>query len=615
MPEYGELNIYNEYLAAGEYAKAQRGYESFLKQYPASALAEDALFGIGNVYWKTGKYEKAKETFREFLKRYPAGYLKAKAAMGLAATSIRLGDFSSALGTLQGLISYKDIDRAKVEYLIGESYFYSHERFNALLHFMEAWKFSNTLSLRKHVETTIRELILPELSRDELTQVSTIFHAEFPSGDIYIKFAKENMEKGNRSEAKKYAELVIDYFDDPEFLETAQHVLDALERERRTESDRIGLILPLSGDFSFYGEKVLKGAILAMNLFSKDEKGKFTLVVKDSHGIPSTAAGDVDSLVRDHNVVGIAGPLLSSTSQAAGVRAQILGIPLLHLSNRNTVNQIGNYVFSFGATNSAQAKSIARYAIKQLNLTKFAILYPRTPYGEEHMNAFWDEVLNNGGVVTGVEGYEPNKKEFSDEIKKLVGLYYLDTRMDEKEKWLEFLKTVPKNLKKKEWKPSPLIDFDALFIPDTYRNISIILLYLPYYDIYGIQLLGTNGWNNEALMNYAKKEAEGSVFLDAFIINAGGTEVNYFVERYRQEYQEDPDIFSALGYDVIKFLINVIERSGADRERVMKTLLNAQNFTGITGNISILQNGETSRDFYILRVKNGKITIIDNSFR
>ena len=85
---------------------------------------------------------------------------------------------------------------------------------------------------------------------------------------------------------------------------------------------------------------------------------------------------------------------------------------------------MGDYVFRNFITPGMQVKTLVSYAIKKLQLKRFAILYPDENYGKTFMNLFWDEVIALGGKVVGAEPYNINHTDFADPIKKLVGLNY-----------------------------------------------------------------------------------------------------------------------------------------------------------------------------------------------
>lgn len=608
QPEYSELQEYRNSILTGNYLDAIAKYEAFIKKYPKSSLLEDAYYYLGYANLKLDNYAQADRYFMEVLKRFPGGEFAQKAGLGLAISAIHRGNYLEAKEMLEPLLRNEKVEQAQIQYLLGEVNYYLKNNMQALLHFRESMLHFSSPELRKNAQTVIEEILIPALKEDELRLCADYFPKDFPGADCMIKLAEESLNNGNAQDAGRYSDMILYYFPGDKNTERAEEIKDIIEMQRRINLTSIGLILPMSGRYGEYGFRILKGCLHSVGLFSGVEKKKFTIIVADTYESPVIAEKWVNEFVNKYNVSAIVGPLLEPTSYAAATRAQILGVPILLLTKADKLNEIGEYVFSFGLTERAEARSIARYAVTDLNLKKFAILYPASDSGKNEMNAFWDEIEKYGGKIVGIESYKPGKKEFSTEIKKLVGLYYLDTREDERKEWMEANKE--KDKKGKKWKPYPIIDFESLFIPDSSDTVSIILLYLPYYDILTPIPLGVSGWNDAGLLNQAKKEAEGSIFLDIFSENSESPEVRYFVETFRLAFDESPDRYSAMGYDACNIIIKTIEEGARSREEIKSSLLKINNYPGVTGRFNFNNDREIERNFVIFQVKNGKIEVI-----
>lgn len=608
LPEYSELHEYNKNLTAGNYLDAIKGYESFIKKYAESPLLEDAYYYLGYANLKINKYAQADRYFIEVLRRFPGSEYTQKAGLGLAISLIHRGNYLEAKEMLEPLLKNEKIEQAQIEYLLGEVNYYLKNNFQALIYFRESTLHPEAEGLRENARTVIEEVLVPALTIDELRTCIDYFPKDFPGALCLIKLAEESLKNGNAQEAGEYSDMLLYYFPGDRNATRAEKIQNIIEEQRRVNLTNIGLILPISGEYREYGYRILKGCLHSTGVFSEVEKRKYTIIVADTGESNVVTEKWVDELVSKYNVSAIVGPLLASTSYSAARRAQILGVPLLLLTNADKINDIGEYVFSFGLTDASEARTIAKFAVTDLNLKKFAILYPDSNSGRNEMNTFWDEIEKYSGKIVGIESYKPDKKEFSSEIKKLVGLYYLDTREDERKEWFEANRGKDKTAKK--WKPYPIIDFDALFIPDTYETASIILLYLPYYDILTPIPLGVSGWNDPGLLIQAKKEAEGSIFPDIFSEKLDRPEVRYFVETYKLSFGESPDRYSAMGYDACNLIIKTIEEGARTREEIKSSLLRINNYPGTTGILNFSKNREIERNFVILHVKGGKIEVI-----
>ena len=138
------------------------------------------------------------------------------------------------------------------------------------------------------------------------------------------------------------------------------------------------------------------------------------------------------------------------------------------------------------------------------------------------MNLFWDELIELGGKVVGVEAYKPQSTDFTDPIKKLVGLYY---EVPEDLKPESILTGAPDDAdasrsadekkpeaadeKAQDDEPQPIVDFDAIFIPDSPGKAGLIVPQLAYFDVKDVYMLGTNLWHSGALIEIAGSICSG----------------------------------------------------------------------------------------------------------
>ena len=155
------------------------------------------------------------------------------------------------------------------------------------------------------------------------------------------------------------------------------------------------------------------------------------------------------------------------------------------------------------------------------------------------MNVFWDEVINHGGRVVGVEAFNPEHTDFAAPIKKLIGLYYqtpadlIETIRPPKEEEREKNDAADEKKRRdrgqrEEEGPEPIVDFDAIFIPDSPAKAGLIVPQLAYYDIENVYLLGTNLWHSPKLIEMAKDYVQGAIMPDGFFADSRSDRVREF---------------------------------------------------------------------------------------
>jgi ABC-type branched-subunit amino acid transport system substrate-binding protein len=277
-----------------------------------------------------------------------------------------------------------------------------------------------------------------------------------------------------------------------------------------------------------------------------------------------------------------------------------------------------------------QVQALISFSVESLGLRRFAILYPEETYGITFMNLFWDQLLDAGGQVVAVESYKPDQTDFSDSIKKLAGLYYEipEDLKPEKEEDLTANKESEDNeaseqaageSRKKgsrgeveEEKPQAIVDFDAIFIPDSPGKAGQIVPQLAYYDIKDVYILGTNLWHSDSLIKIAGQYVQGAIMPDGFFADSPSPRVQEFVKEFEETYQETPDFIEAIVYDTAMILFNVVSREQVRyRSEIRDELLNLDNFPGVTGLTRFDENGDAQKKLYLLRVQGKKFVELE----
>ena len=70
----------------------------------------------------------------------------------------------------------------------------------------------------------------------------------------------------------------------------------------------------------------------------------------------------------------------------------------------------------------------------------------------------------------------------------------------------------------------PIVDFDALFIAESYENVVLIAPQLAFHEVFGPRLLGPDGWYHEDLVRVVRQSKD--VICLAFLSRTGGRKVD-----------------------------------------------------------------------------------------
>jgi ABC-type branched-subunit amino acid transport system substrate-binding protein len=353
----------------------------------------------------------------------------------------------------------------------------------------------------------------------------------------------------------------------------------------------VGVILPLSGTYQSFGERVLQGIQLATK-----ESGRtpfITLAIRDSHADPVEAERAVEDLVIRENAIAILGPLLTQTSERAARKAQQLRVPMIHFSQREISSGKDDFLFQNSLTPSSQVRTIADFAVRELELRTFGVFYPGSPYGIHFKQIFSQEILQRGGKVIGAVSYQEDQTDFSQEIQVFFRI-----------------RSVPKwsGTQKKEEDFVAPHTMDGLFIPDTYPRVAMILSQMGYFNIQGITLLGINAWNHPKLTSSGGKLVEGAFFVDAFSRGKASPSSEQFLKEFRKAYSREPETLEALGYDTAELVQDILASGSVVTPTQLKDAIRrVHDFKGASGLEGFGENGKAVRTLSILRVNKGQI--------
>ncbi len=356
----------------------------------------------------------------------------------------------------------------------------------------------------------------------------------------------------------------------------------------------IGCILPLTGRFADAGNKALDAFLLSAEIFNKQSPSPWKIVVADSGETPDGMKEAVAYLADGAKVMAIVA--ISGTAEAtiAAREAQKRQVPLIMIASKEGVTEAGEYVFQHFLTPTQQIEALTRYAQEKLNVTIFSALYPQDDYGEEMVRLLRSEIRKIGGKVDKTIPYNKTQTDFTEQINKLTGH---KTGASEK------VYATPQEAKTK-----PALNFEALFIPDSALRVKMITAQLAFYDVKGMQLLGTSLWHSPDLLKKGTEYLEGAILVDSFFVNGFLPETNDFVDIYYSVYNREPGNVDALSYDTMGMVLSVLEdKKIKTRAEFMRALLAVKGFRGATGSISFGGNRVAQKDAFILKVQNGKL--------
>ncbi len=477
-------------LAAAGQPKAKQVelYLSVRQAYPSTVAGEEALYRAAVLAYDLGEYAVARKQLNELLFENPLFDKAVDARLKLGESSLQLKAYRDAYQTLLPLREKVPAgQRVELEDALRRAAEGARMANQALRLALDRAESATTPEERQAALEQVASLIDTSVPFDEVARMQDELSPSHPAWPMLtFKLARVYAHLRD-SRLKPTLEALVQKAPASPYSQQAQAMLARVDRVGSVRGRTLGVLVPLTGKYQRLGEAVMRGIKLAL----KDSDVE--LVVKDTQGDPARAAAAVEELVFEDGAAAAIGPLFGEDSRRAAVVAQDLGLPLLTLTRNEDITEIGPFIFRNMLTYSAQGRALAAWAVDVMGYKSFAVLYPNTPYGVEMTSDFWDQVSAKGASVRGAESYANDQTTFTTEAKKLVGRYYLEDRTD----YLEALKELKeankesnadafrrrKALEKARKDLQPIVDFEALFIPDEWSRVGLIAPALAVEDI------------------------------------------------------------------------------------------------------------------------------------
>ena len=651
--EEGATQVFEEgreAAARGDLQTAKVRYREVLELFEKSDLVPDALGALASIFYDEGGCEAARSYLAQLVREYSGHRAHSRLRERLAECS----EAVAAAPPLSVQSRDEDPERKRFEEAkndaakreiaseAADAALLQGDHVKAVRWLLSARDVAPDSASRRAAEEEIEEVIDKKVSfRGVRTLLEDIRGNEFPAELLSYKLARIQYHVRDFGGARESLRRYLDRWPQGTYVSGVRELLQRVDQLSQIATQKIGVLLPLSGKHRSYGELALNAIQLGMGL-DKDNRGPagLDIVVRDTKSDSVEAVRATEQLIVEDRVLAILGPIFKDSAVPASLTAQQFSTPILTISTADELADAGPFVFRNALTNQDQMQALVAYAMDVKGMKNFAILHPRHPYGEELLQLFWDEVDKRKGEIRGVESYAVDETTFTTPVKRLVARDLLDLRSDYKRAKQECDKQpdsyrqsrcreqVVKDLK-------PIVDFDGLFIPDYPRTISMLSAALAFEDIIveqdprrlrvieetlgrkvnPVTLLGANGWNSDDLPSRAGRNVENAIFTDGFFPDADDRQVGKFVTAYKRRHHRTPRLYpEALFYDSARIIAQILrEQAPPDREAFRVALRGVTDFPGVTGRTSFAGGNVAKRPVRILTIQDGSIQEADAS--
>lgn len=346
---------------------------------------------------------------------------------------------------------------------------------------------------------------------------------------------------------------------------------------------KIGVFEPLTGQDGAGGALELAGIQYANKVYPEVLGKKVELVIMDNKSDKVEAANAVSRMIEKDGVVGVLGSWGSGYSMAAGDVFLNSKIPAVGCSCTNPLVTQGNpYYFRTAYLDPFQGTVMANYANK-IGAKKVAVLYEMgNDYGVglgEFFKEAFVKLTGDENSVTVVQ-YNKNEQNFEPLLTNIQG-------------------------------ENP----DMIFAPGNFTTAALICKQAKSLGL-TCPIVGGDTWETDEFIKVGGADVEGAVMSTFFDdTNPTTEEGKKFVEGFKATLPEGENIaaVAALGYDAYCLMLDAITRAGStDGEAIRNALAETKDFEGVTGMISMTEEGDADKDTAVLKVvKDGKFTYLD----
>jgi ABC-type branched-subunit amino acid transport system substrate-binding protein len=628
-------------FAAGRWNEAAEKFASFLWEFPQSELAEEGRYRRAQALASAGRLEEATRALQDDLERHPTSRFKSAEAAELATLQGKPGQASvTQTPPPPNPDQMSEEEKKKAAAALAETYAQAGRPGEGVRWAARALEDAERGQAQDERLAAYERLLDAAPAADVAKLVAELDRRSPAWPPAALKLARVQLHLGDRTHAQELAGAILAAGAQGPTAEGAQAVQAAAQATAKVKPNLIGVVLPLTGDLKVFAEPILDAIALRIDLLGK---GPVQLEVKDSKNDPDGAARAVEELVRD-GAIAIIGPIGLSEGPAAAARAQQLGVPMISLSRAENLTAMGPFIFRNMLTNSAQAKAVADYAQRKLGARTFGVLQPDSAFGDEMVRYFWDALDQGGAQVSAFERYPRETTTFKPFISRMVGKANLSERKEYADEEERIAKTITDPYRRRLAirqllrQTAPMVDFDALFIPDGARTVRLIAPAIAAEDVITsgcdardlelikktkarsdlrtVQLLGISLWDSPELVDDrmgAARYVQCAIFVDGFFVNSQRAATQRFVAEYDSAYHKQPGYLEAHGHDAAGILREIIERKHPQTRDEMRAALAAMTrpFQGASGEARFGPDREARKSLFWLWINRGTIQEFD----
>ena len=334
---------------------------------------------------------------------------------------------------------------------------------------------------------------------------------------------------------------------------------------------KVGVLLPLSGEFQDIGNSFLKAIQLALYDISNKNIKIYTKDSKANYLYASKSAKEFEN----QGIKIVIGPIFYESLEKLN---EINNITFISLTNKT--EKIPNNTIAFGININSQIEALKKY-FNKIKISKTLLLSPKTQFINQ------TEIIEDSKLkLNQVFFYDISPKKITSEIEKLTKYHERKKDLERRVKILEKsdLYKHKQELKKLEQKHTlGKVNFDSVLVVDFGERLKSVLTSFMFSDVSSseVNFFTINQWFDETFFN------------ENALQNLHFPSINYsnlkkFNKKFLNTYNEKPNQVAILAYDALGLIYYCWSKNNFRFEKNL--LYNKDGFKGLHGEFHIENN-------------------------
>ena len=299
-----------------------------------------------------------------------------------------------------------------------------------------------------------------------------------------------------------------------------------------------------------------------------------SFIKKDIGTTQESALSAFYNLISQHEITALVGPTTSQLATPIAIVANAHQIPLISPSASNIEVTSGKpFIFTAVFNNDLQSTALAEFVLNEISAEKIGILYDKSNAYNKTLALGFKALIESKNKSIYAYGYVSGETNFEPYLSKMKAA-----------------------------------GIEVLFLPNFDRDISVQTAAIAKIDWRPI-IIGSDSWHPQ---NYSKR----TVVSETYFAHQWGVAVGQknpraqnFIEAFSQFHSVEPTIVSALSFDALNILLDVVNDAGINQEKIRKTISSINQYQGVSGQYSYLNSNIPHKPVYLFKASQNQISL------